>query len=88
MKLAFIYLFATIAMTTSCLICNAQEIKGTVVSLKDGSPLEGAVVTLSRDGGRILTFRQTGKDGSFYIQLEASSTDTLQIDVDLWVTRQ
>lgn len=83
MKLAFIYLFATIALTTSCLICNAQEIKGTVVSLKDGSPLEGAVVTLSRDGGRILTFRQTGKDGSFYIQLEASSTDTLQIDVRL-----
>lgn len=83
MKSTFTYLLATITLIVSCFMGNAQEIKGTVVSEKDGSPLEGAVVTLRLDGGGILAFRQTGGDGQFEISLTQTIKDTLRLDIRL-----
>lgn len=61
----------------------ADEISGTVIAQKDGKPLEGAVVTLSRQSGGILAFRQTDSDGNFSISLPVAVTDTLRIDIRL-----
>ena len=61
----------------------ADGISGTVIAQKDGKPLEGAVVTLSRQSGSILAFRQTDSDGSFSISLPVTVTDTLRIDIRL-----
>lgn len=87
MRHVFTYFMAITTIMTSCVIGNAQDInqdiKGTVLSEKDGSPLEGAVVTLRRNEGGILTFRQTGKDGQFSISLSSPSNDTLILDIRL-----